>query len=157
MSFFDEQQFDASKVEPANFEALPEGEYKVLIEKAEEKLTKNKDGVMLNLKLKVVEGKFKNRTVFSNINLKNKSQAAQAIGHGQLSSLCRACGIMTPKKAFEFCNKVIKVMLKCVPNQAGSGLVNNVSSYLPLGSAPIVTEPVQAQAAPITSAPWAAQ
>ena len=40
MSFFDQEQFDASKIEPSNFDALPPGDYTCLIEKMEEKKRK---------------------------------------------------------------------------------------------------------------------
>lgn len=156
MSFFDSEQFDASKIEPSNFDALPPGDYPCLIEKLEEKKTKDGLGLLVSVRLKVVEGKYKNRTVFSNINLKNKSETAQAIGRGQLSALCRAAGVIQPRNWFELCNKVIKVTLKVVPNQNGSGMVNNVAAYLPISgqvSAQATSVSQVASETPV-DAPW---
>jgi hypothetical protein len=157
MSFFN-TGFDAAKVEPQSFEPLPEGEYIAIVEKAEEKLTKDKNGAFLNLRIKVVDGKFKNRTVFKNINLKNASATAQAIGLGELSALCRAVGVLQPRNAFELCNRPLKIKVRHKPDRDGRGLVNDVFAFAASATqAPQVRSPAIAAApGPVGDAPpWA--
>lgn len=154
MSFFN-TGFDAAKVEPQSFEPLPEGEYVAIVEKAEEKLTKDKTGAFLNLRMKIVDGKYKGRTVFKNINLKNASAAAQAIGHGELSALCRAIGVLQPRNAFELCNRPLKIKIRHKADREGKGLVNDVFAFSPASSAAPVPPPPTAQAAAGGAPPWA--
>lgn len=160
VSFFS-KGFDASKVEPDNgFEPLPEGAYVFTIVKAEEKQTKpdetGKQGLQLVLEMKVVEGKYKGRVVFHRITLENKNAKAVTIGEGQLSALCRAVGVATPKGAFEFCNKLLRVHLGHVDNGT-YGLQNKVKKVEPMGGVVAAPAPAPVMAgAPAGAAPWAA-
>ena len=155
--------FDASKVEPATgFDPIPEGEYLVMVEKAEEKKTKDQTGEMLVLQLKVLEGKYAKRVVFARINLTNKSQKCTEIGRAQLSAFCRAVGVLTPKAAFEFANRTLKVKVAVVARQDNGQLSNEVKEFKPATSAVAglvadgsskVSQPAPAASA----APWAKQ
>lgn len=155
MGFFD-KGFDASKVEPDNgFEPLPEGSYPCMIMKAEEKPTKT-DGLQLVLEMKVAEGKYAKRTLFHRINLENKNPQAVTIGQGQLSALCRAVGVVTPRGAHEFCNKIVRVGVKVVADsRPGGGLQNKVVKVEPMGGAAPAAASQPVPAAPVGAAPWA--
>ncbi len=153
--------FNASEVEPhTGFDPLPEGEYLVMVDKAEEKKTKDQTGEMLVLQLRVLEGKYAKRTLFARINLSNKSSKCVEIGRAQLSSFCRAVGVLTPKNSFEFANRTLKVGVKVMARQDNGQLTNEITKYLPAGSAVAglvadgsskVSQPAPAA----TAAPWA--
>jgi len=156
MNFFN-KGFDANKVEPENgFEPLPDGAYPCMIVKCEEKPTKTPGGVQLVVEFRVADGKYAKRTVFHRINLENANAQAVQIGQGQLSALCRATGIMTPKAAHEFCNKVVRVTVKVVPDtRPGGGLQNKVVKVESMGGGTIAPAPVPAPQAATGAAPWA--
>ena len=153
MSFFAKSGFDPDKVEADNgFDPLPAGTYVCVVETAEEKPCKN-DGLQLVAKLKVIGEKYKGRIVFHRINLQNQNAQAVAIGHGQLSALCKACGIK-PKAAHELCNRTIKVTVSVIPdNRTAGAFQNKVVKVEPSGpaapSAAVASAPL-----PAGSAPW---
>lgn len=156
MSFFSENKFDAAKIEPNNgYDPLPEGQYPCLVIKCEEKSAqKDPENKYLNVELRVVGDKYKNRTLFHHINLKNKNEKAQQIGQGQLSAFCRATGVMQPKGAHEFANKTIRVSVKVVKStRPGGGLENSVVKVEPMGGAQPIT-PATEPATSVSNAPW---
>ena len=113
MSFFQENQFKASEVDTTdNFDPLPEGQYRVLVSSAEEKPTKAAGGLGLNVKYEVVDGKYKGRSVFHWINLRNKNKTAEEIGHKELARLCIATKVDVPRSPADFCGKLIQIVLK---------------------------------------------
>ena len=98
--------FTATEVEPPQaFKPLPAGDYRCIIEHSEMKPTKNGNGEMLVLRLKVLDGDFKNRVLFDRLNLKNPSEQAVQIARGTLSAICRAVGVLTPGDSSELHNK----------------------------------------------------
>jgi hypothetical protein len=174
MSFFATSSFDATKVDPAAVrEAIPAGTYKVLIKAAVEKPTKKIGGLGLSLEYKVAdEGPAKGRSVFHWINLKNANPTAAEIGQRELSSLCRATGVLRPKAAGEFVGRMLTIKVG-VEKDDKQKLVNFIEEIVlpPAGQttapaaapAQVATAPVAATA-PVTggaattladeSAPW---
>ncbi len=96
--------FDARTVEPESFEPLPSGKYLVIITESEMKPTKNGQGKYLQLKLQVIEGPCKNRLLWARLNLENANAKAAQIARGQLSAICRAVGVLTPRDSQELHN-----------------------------------------------------
>lgn len=81
-----------------DFSLLPKDKYLCSIKKSEMKPTQsNKDGEteneMLAMEAVVLEGKFKDRIIFINLNLVNESEQAVEISNEELGTICRACGI----------------------------------------------------------------
>lgn len=158
MSYLEGMNFNAAEVEPATgFDPLPEGSYLVMVQKCEEKPTKKGDGMQMVIKLRVLDGKYAKRTLFSRINLQNPSAKCVEIGRAELSAFCRATGVMTPKKAFEFCNRTCRVKVAVAERGDGKGLTNEITKWEPVGSVVegLVTDgtskgsqPEKAQAAP---------
>ena len=90
--------FNANEVEPsASFEALPAGKYLAAITDSEMKPTKNGSGSYLQLTFTILEGDCKGRVVWARLNLVNPNQTAVKIAQSELSAVCRAAGVMTPK------------------------------------------------------------
>jgi hypothetical protein len=84
--------FDANQVEPTSFEPVPVGKYVAAITETEIKQTKAGNGKYIAFTLEILEGDYKGRKVWGNLNIQNPSAKAQQIGLGQLSAICRACG-----------------------------------------------------------------
>lgn len=136
MGYLESMGFDANTVEPdKGREPLPEGEYLCMVEKAEEKNVSNNTGVQLVVELRVLEGPQAKRKIWHRINLQNKSAKCVEIGRAQLSSFCRATGIMTPRAVHEFANRTLRVRVKVAQRSDGKGLTNEVVKVDPAGSA----------------------
>lgn len=136
MSVLGSMNFNASEVEPATgFEPIPEGTYTLMVDKAEEKPTRN-GGVQLVLQLRVVEGKYAKRTLFHRINLQHPtSPKCVEIGRAQLSGFCRATGVMTPRLPHEFANRTCIAHVTVAQRGDGKGLTNEIAKFEPTGSA----------------------
>ena len=69
--------FDATQVEPTtNFEPVPAGKYEAVITESEMKPTKSGSGSYLQLSFQIVDGPFKNRLLWSRLNLSNPNNQA---------------------------------------------------------------------------------
>jgi len=143
--------------EAQNFDPIPAGLYTVQIEKCEATPTKDATGIYLNLQMRVHSGDYVNRTVFSMINIKNKSDKAVQIGLGQLRQLALACDIHTIRDTDDFINKIVDVKVKIQPAKDGYEAKNVVSAYLKSADAvsSMPTMSVPAKAEPATPAPAA--
>lgn len=158
--------FNANDVDPSvGFEPLPEGLYTCMVQKAEEKKTRDGKGVYLNLELIVIEGPKRERKLWHRINIQNPNEQCVKIGRGELSAFCRAVGLMTPKFAHEFANRTLRVGVKVEPRNDGKGLQNVVNKFESLGSsiaglvqngtsAPSQPSGSQPAPAPAGAAPW---
>lgn len=157
MGALDSMNFNAAEVEPAmGFEPIPDGDYTVMVDKAEEKETARKNGVQLVLQLRVLEGKYAKRTLFARINLQNPSPKCVEIGRAELSAVCRATGVMTPKAPHEFCNRTCVVRVKVAERSDGKGLTNEIAKWQPTGSAVagLVADGTSKPSQPAGPAPW---
>lgn len=123
--------FDATTVEPGgSFDPIPAGEYDAIIADSELKKTTKGDGEYLKLKLQVLNGQFQNRIVFDNLNIRNPNEKAQQIARGNLSAICRAVGVLTPKDSSELHNKPLKIKL-AIEKDEKYGDKNIVKAYKP--------------------------
>jgi hypothetical protein len=106
--------FDASEVKASEFEALPAGEYRAVISDSERKKTKDGESELLQVKLQIIEGPFKNRTIIDRFNLWNKNPAATTIAQQQFKKVCEAVNIPKPpdSSALHMKPLVIKVAVK---------------------------------------------
>jgi hypothetical protein len=148
--------FDANAKENQKVSnALPAGEYKAVMVASEKKPTKDVDGSYLSTQWQICEGEFQNRRFFHIFNLwlnPSKSQAIQ-IAKGQLSELCRAVGVSTPKDSAELHGKPVLVKLKVTENEYGQQ--NNVVKFSPVPTRSAITPPATpAEPAAQGSSPW---
>ena len=136
--------FNTEDVEPSGFEPLPEGEYKVILQSADGPIeTANKTGSYLKLKFQVIEGEFKNRIVFENLNLwrtgnTEKDKTTIRIAQSRLRDLCLAVGKTRIKDTMELVNKPLIVRLKVRDSGGNFGLQNEIVAHRALdnGSTP---------------------
>ncbi len=103
--------FDANKVPESEFDALPAGEYRAVLIESNKKPTKAGNGHLLECKLQIIDGQYKNRTVFDRFNLWNASEQAREIAAQQFAKLCKAVNVTTPKDSSELHMKPFMVKL----------------------------------------------
>ena len=122
--------FDATTVEPSDeFQPLPAGEYRVIIEASDMEPTKAGTGKFLKLRLKLLDDPHKNRVLIDRLNLENPNAVAVKIAHAELSAICRAVDVLQPQDSNELHNLPLVVNVKC-KNRADTGeIVNEVKGY----------------------------
>jgi len=98
MSFFQDHKFNPADVDTTDsFEPIPAGNYRVLVLAPKKSRPRAKNGVVMQVRYQVVEGKHQGRSLFHWINLQNLSKVAQEIGHKELARLCLATRVEAPK------------------------------------------------------------
>lgn len=86
-------QFDAEEHKDTGFEAIPKGNYRVMIEKVEQKTNSKGTGSYLQFELIVRDGTYAGRRLWYRCTVEHsESEAAVKIGLGQLSALSRSVG-----------------------------------------------------------------
>lgn len=144
-----------------NFEPLPAGDYQVTVESADINATKDGTGQYIKLKLKVNGPTHAGRTVFSNLNIRNRSPKAEEIGRQQLGDLMRAIGLPTLADTDQLVggSLVVKLAIKPADGQYEAG--NEVKAYkagngsaAPAPSFPAPSGAVS-QPASASAPPWA--
>jgi hypothetical protein len=122
--------FDANTVEPAgDFSPIPGGKYVCVISASEMKPTKAGDGEYLQLEFTVLEGECKGRKVWTRLNLQNKNQTAKKIAEGELSAICHAVGVMTPKDSTELHDLPLMVTVIQKKREDTGDLTNECKSF----------------------------
>lgn len=148
--------FDANQVEPnKDFEAIPAGRYEAMIVASEMKPTSSGTGEYLELQMAVVSGPNQGAILWDRLNLKNPSEKAVQIARGQLSSLCRAVGVLVPKDSTQLHNLPMVVRVD-VRDYEGKKY-NDVKAYYKKDGTDTEKRPAPApkpQAAGAGAAPW---
>jgi len=124
------------QAEMDDFDAIPAGKYVASIIKSEMKDNKAGTGSFLNLHFKIQDGQFKDRLVFTNLNLNNPSDQAVAIARKELTSIVKACGKISIEDSEELhgIEMEIKVAVRSATPNFPEG--NDIKGYKALGSNP---------------------
>lgn len=132
--------FDSNKHDDMGYDPIPNGEYVAAITKSELKLTNDKQGQRLVLYFKVQEGKYKGRTLFTGLNIVNKSAQAVEIAQKELATICRACGRVKINDSDELHGIPMKVSVGTEPATAQYAAKNIITNYKRIdGAAPVST------------------
>jgi hypothetical protein len=106
--------FDANQVEPSNdLDPVPAGKYLAVITESEMAPNKAGTGHYLKLTFQIIEGAFKNRLLWTRLNLDNPNATAVQIARGELSAICRAVGVLAPSDSVELHNLPLVIHVKC--------------------------------------------
>jgi hypothetical protein len=143
--------FDAAQHESTGFDPLPPGLYTAIVESSEEKATKANNGKYLKLTLQVVDGEYKGRKIFSNINIENQNPTATAIGLAELADLCRATGVLRPKDSCELHNIPVTIKVAIEKRKDTGEEQNRIKKYAPRQKAATTTQPTAASS---KTPPW---
>lgn len=146
--------FDAEKQAPMDtFEAIPEGEYKAIITDSEMKPTKSGTGQYLQMTIEIVEGEYKNRKLWSRLNLINDNTTAVELAQKELSSICRAVGILRPRDSAELHGKPIVIKVGTEKRKDTGDITNRIKGYEPLGTTAVTTTTTAPAPTPVPAAP----
>jgi hypothetical protein len=127
--------FDANSVQPSTaYEALPQGDYEVMIVDSNMEGNKAGTGQFLKLQLQVISGPRTNAVLFVRLNLDNPNPKAVEIAQRDLSAICHAVGVLQVTDSAQLHNRpfIAKVTVKDDPQY---GLSNEVKGYKPMGQA----------------------
>lgn len=155
--------FDATSVAPSeDFSPIPVGEYVVQITDSDVKPTKSGNGHRLELTFEVIDGEFKGRKVWANLNLDNPNPKAVEIAQRELSAICHAVGKLQVVDSQELHYKPLVIRVD-IEERDGYGPRNVIKAYkavaggvgnAPAGAAP--SAPAATAASPSSAAPpWA--
>lgn len=142
-----------------SFEPLPAGDYEVMVKSVDEKPTKDNTGVYLHFAYQVVSGKYANRVIFDNVNVKNNNVQAVTIGRKRLKTILKATGLLG--RAHATSNDLIgrRVMLNISiqedPGYGKQNVVKHISPVAGMTNAPTAPIDAQPQNAVPNNAPWA--
>ena len=122
--------FDARDVDPAvGFEPVPANKYLAVITASEMKQTKAGDGQYLELTFQIVEGEYKGRSLWARLNLDNPNTTAVQIARAELSAICRAIGVMTPKDSHELHDLPLVISVKLKKREDNGEMTNEIKGY----------------------------
>jgi len=137
MAIMTDLNFNAQEVEPdAGFVPVPAGHYKAVIEDTEKKDAKSGNGSFLKLKLQIVGGDHNGRVIFHNLNLWNANETAQHIAKAQLSAICRAVNVMTPKDSAELHNIPMVITVAHEKRNDNGEIQNVIKAFDSVNAAP---------------------
>ncbi len=122
--------FNAHEVDPAvEMEALPAGKYEAVIIQSETKPTKAGSGEYLELTFQIIAGPYQNRLLWARLNLQNANATAVKIARSELSALCRAIGVMTPRDSTDLHNLPVLLQVKCKKRADTGEIQNEIRGY----------------------------
>jgi len=122
--------FNAHDVEPTtDFDPIPAGKYLAVITESEVKPNKARTGSYLQLAFQVIEGEYKGRFLWARLNLDNLNEVAVKIARAELSAICRAVGIMTPKDSVGLHDLPLVIKVKCKRRKDTDEIQNEISGY----------------------------
>lgn len=106
--------FNAESVEPSqnNFDPIPAGNYLAQIITSDINTTRSGSGQILNLQFQVLEGEYKGRIIFCNLNIQNTNETAERIAQENLSAICRAIGVKQLQDTIQLHNKPMMIKVK---------------------------------------------
>ncbi len=146
--------FDANNVEPVpGFDPIPAGQYMAMIVASEEK-TSSKGNKFLSLEFEVLEGQYKGRKLWTNLNLTHPNPETVKFARAELASICKAVGVLKPQDSVQLHNLPMLITVKCVNRKDTGELQNRIKGYVPKAAAQ--GQPQQAPANS-TTPPWRRQ
>lgn len=151
--------FDASQVNPTiAYEPIPAGTYLAHIVETDVKPTQS-GGQYLKTVFEVLEGPFKGRKIFNNLNIQNNNANTQKWALADLSAICHATGNiqLTDTSALHY--KPMKIKVTISPPKGDFEASNRIKGYEAANSTGQVAHhaaPAANSAAPGAAAPaWA--
>ncbi len=108
---------------------VPAGEYKCMMVESEMRETRSGSGEYLRCVFEIVEGDYKGRKLFSNLNLVNENAVAVRIANAELKAICAACGGLRPQNSEELHN--IPLILRVIQKKREDtgDMQNEVKGY----------------------------
>ena len=121
--------FDANTIEPVDLEPIEDGHYLAKIIKSELKQNKKSTGKYLELTFQILDGRYKDKVLWARLNLHNPNDVAVKIAKQELSAICRAVNVMTPRDSIELHNLPLVIRVKCKKRQDTGDIQNEIKGY----------------------------
>jgi len=122
--------FNASEVDPSvGFELIPSGNYVCVITASEMKPTRSGVGAFLQLTIQIIEGDCSGRLLWARLNLDNPNDTAVKIARAELSAICRAVNVLTPKIGPDLHDIPLIVRVGCKKRKDTGEMSNVVKGY----------------------------
>ena len=93
------------------------------------KANKAGTGSLLQLTFQVIEGDYANRLLWDRLNLDHPNATAVQIARADLSAICRAVGVLSPKDSVELHNLPLVIHVRCKKRTDTGELVNEIKGY----------------------------
>ena len=143
--------FDASTVAPQQSTGpLPAGTYLAHITESDVQPLKSGNGEGLKLTFEIIDGQFKGRRVWENLNIRHSNEDTQRIAQSQLSALCHAVNVIKLLDTAALHFKPVRINVTVREAQGIYKASNNIKGYEAAGgvSAPAAA-PAPAAEAPV--------
>lgn len=137
--------FDASTVAPqAPMGVVPAGQYLAHITESDVVDLKSGNGQAMKMTLEILDGQFKGRKVWENLNIVHTNPQAQGIAQSQLSAICFATGVMKLEETASLHFKPIKITVAVRPASGDFKESNTIKGYEPAGGTAPIAAPIAA-------------
>ena len=154
--------FDASTVTPqAATGPVPAGTYLAQITESDVQPLKSGKGTGLKLTFEIIDGQYKGRRIWENLNIQHENEDTQRISQSQLSALCHAVNVIKLQDTAALHLKPVSIKVAVREAQGQYQASNNIKGYESAGGVrqvpAFVQQAEEAQAAaPASKAPaWA--
>jgi hypothetical protein len=122
--------FDASQVAPqASTGPLPAGVYLAHIVESDVQPLKSGNGEGLKLTFEVIDGQFKGRKIWENLNIRHSNEDTQRIAQSQLSALCHAVNVIKLMDTAALHFKPVRISVTVREAQGQYKANNNIKGY----------------------------
>lgn len=126
-------QFDSSNHDDMNtFDPVPKGDYVAQIVESDLMDTSKGNGKYIKFKFEIIQGEYKGRFIWTNINIINPNPVAVEFAQKELATICRACGKIVIQDTQEIHGIPIGVKVKVVPAKGDYPPGNALVSYYSL-------------------------
>lgn len=136
--------FDSDVVAPMGDRTpIPAGDYRCVCVKSDWKNT-SKGGKYLEFTWQVVDGEHLGRMVWSRLNLQNSNSQAVQIARSELSSICKAVGVVKLRDSIEVHDVPLVVSVAVKKREDNGDLTNEVAGYKSVREASESKQPAMA-------------
>lgn len=125
--------FDSGQHDDMNnsFEPIPAGEYMAMVKESDIKTTAKGNGKYIKLKFEIIQGEFKGRFIWTNLNIINPNPVAVEIAQKELATLCRAVGKAVIQDTNQLHGIPFKMKIKIKPAKGDYPAGNEPVGYSP--------------------------
>jgi hypothetical protein len=122
--------FDASQVAPqAATGPVPAGNYLAHITESDVQPLKSGKGTGLKLTFEIIDGQYKGRRVWENLNIQHENEDTQRIAQSQLSALCHAVNVIKLQDTAALHLKPVNIKVVVREAQGQYQASNNIKGY----------------------------
>ncbi len=131
-----EQAFDSGNHDDmqSGFDPIPKGDYLAKVVESDVKVTKAKTGKYIKFKFEILQGEFKGRFIWTNMNIVNPNPVTVDIAQKELATLCRAVGKAVIQDTQELHGIPLLLKVKIKPAQGDHPAGNEPIGYYVAGN-----------------------